>query len=835
MTNPPIRRALGLAVGLAVLGLPVPHVVQAQSAADQTPALDEVIVTARKRSENIQNVPLAIAVFDDAAIRDKGITRVEDLAALSPGLTFDNGLSRADTRPAIRGLQAERGRPSVAILLDGQDVSGQGFVVGATSSVNVSLVDLERIEVVRGPQSVLYGRSAFGGAINYVSKRPSFDWESHLAADLAQGGLRDLRLALSGPVVSERLAFRANIVAREFDGFFTNPVTGEDLGNEDSLGGALAFLFTPSDSVSVFARYQYSDDEFGQSAAVNVPTNARLPVAGGTFSAFPGAPASPCPTNLVGASAAVLNACTRGVYVGELDAKPGQLQFSLDPFTGQAFQGLDIVQQLASVEAVWESPVGAFTYQFGWLSNDSHNIYDNDFSNAAQPSVTALSLNSAANGYSTDQHRNHELRWSRDTDRVALLFGVQRFHEDSASLDQGQIWLRNPSSIFGAPIPGFAPIGIRRTPSPNLFPSRVTRASDYTGYFGSVGWQATDALRLTFEGRYNEDQIELVAPGYTSDQVTYLQLIPMCPPGAPGFASSCGLRGTVDESKFTPRVSADYAFTQDIHAYVNFARGFKPGGINAAGATSFDGAAYSQELVDSYEIGYKSRLADGRIQLNAALFFNDYTDQQVGIQRLNPVTNLVGPFTVNAGQVETKGLELDARIRLGTSWTLSAAYALTDAGFKEFVIGSLASPQQRAESGNLTADFSGKDVPRNSRHSLNAALQFTTALPVIEGGRFVGELSAGYRSRRFTDETNLAVLPAYSTADLRLGVEASQWGASLYVKNLLNDDTIRNAQRFVDIGAVDASFVPVRAYLAYLPSERQVGLRLDYRFGGALR
>ena len=151
------------------------------------------------------------------------------------------------------------------------------------------------------------------------------------------------------------------------------------------------------------------------------------------------------------------------------------------------------------------------------------------------------------------------------------------------------------------------------------------------------------------------------------------------------------------------------------------------------------------------------------------------------------------------------------------------------------MIGPLASPQQRAESGNLTGDFSGKDVPRNSRHSLNAALQFATALSIIEGSRFVGELSAAYRSRRFTDETNLAVLPAYTTADLRLGLEASQWGASLYVKNLLNDDTIRNAQRFVDIGAVDASFVPVRAYLAYLPSERQVGLRLDYRFGGALR
>jgi outer membrane receptor protein involved in Fe transport len=828
-----MSRATSAAVGCIVaLGFVAPPA-QAQVPPQDPQALEEVVVTARKRAESLQEIPLSISVLSADMIRDQGVARIDDIARLTPGLTFDTGLSRADTRPAIRGLQAERGRPSVAILLDGQDVSGQGLVVGATSSVNLSLVDLERIEVVRGPQSVLYGRSAFGGAINYISKRPTFEWESRVTAEVAEGNLRDYRLAVSGPVIEDRLALRANVVSRKFDGFYVNPVTGEDLGGEDTLGGAVSALFKPSDSVSIFVRYQYSDDEFAQSAAVNVPTNSRLPVIGGTFSAFPGAPASPCPANLAGVPPAILNACTRGVFTGEIVADRSQLQFSASPFTGRAFTGLDIVQQIASAEVVWQSDLGTVTYQFSWRDNDSSNLYDNDFSDAPQPSRTVLSLSSAADGYSTDSHLNHEIRWTRAFERVEMLVGAQWFREDSEAIDLGQIWLRNPNSIFAAPIPGFAPLGIRRTPSPRAFPNSTTRSTDYRGLFASLGWQATEALQLTFEGRYNREDADYTASGFTSDQVTYLQLTPMCPPGQPGLASSCGLRESIEQSKFSPRVSADYAFGQDVHAYASYARGFKPGGINAAGVTTFSGARYSEELVDAYEIGVKSRLADGRVLLNAALFYNDYTDQQIGIQRLDPVTNLVGPFTVNAGKVETQGLELDARVRLGESWTLSGAYALTDASFAEFVIGTLASPQQRAEAGNASGDFSGKDVARNSRHAVNVALLYRSGTPLFDDVRFVGELIGTYRSKRFTDETNLAVLPAYSLADLRLGLESPHWGASLYVSNLFGDDTIRNAQRFVDIGATDVAFVPVRAYLAYLPPERQAGLRFEYRFGGA--
>jgi iron complex outermembrane receptor protein len=152
--------------------------------------LDEVVVTARKVEERLQDVPLSIKAFGDEQIERQGISRVEDIAKLVPGLTFDLGAFPNDTRPAIRGMQSERGRPSVAVLLDGQDIGGENlYIAGGSSSLNTRLLDLERIEVVKGPQSVLYGRSAFSGAINYISKRPSMDvWNGKAELEGAEGG-----------------------------------------------------------------------------------------------------------------------------------------------------------------------------------------------------------------------------------------------------------------------------------------------------------------------------------------------------------------------------------------------------------------------------------------------------------------------------------------------------------------------------------------------------------------------------------------------------------------------------------------------------------------------
>ncbi len=217
--------------------MPLGHTQGSNADAD----LDEIVVTARKVEERLQDVPLSITAFGAQQIDRQGIARLEDVAKLVPGLTFDLGAFPNDTRPAIRGMQNERGRPSVAVLLDGQDIGGENlYIAGGTGSLNTRLLDLERIEVVKGPQSVLYGRSAFSGAVNYISKKPSLEaWGGRLELEGGTGSTRGVRASLTGPVVAEKLAVHFNVSSFERDGFYDNPVTGEDLGGERSLGVAV--------------------------------------------------------------------------------------------------------------------------------------------------------------------------------------------------------------------------------------------------------------------------------------------------------------------------------------------------------------------------------------------------------------------------------------------------------------------------------------------------------------------------------------------------------------------------------------------------------------------
>ena len=827
----PSRTGSLLLTALAV-ALQAPQV-SAQDA-DDAYRLDEVVVTARKVEERLQDVPLSIKAFGDEQIERQGISRVEDIAKLVPGLTFDLGAFPNDTRPAIRGMQSERGRPSVAVLLDGQDIGGENlYIAGGSSSLNTRLLDLERIEVVKGPQSVLYGRSAFSGAINYISKRPSMDvWNGKAELEGAEGGAVGVRGSISGPIISEKLAVRFNVASFEKDGYYDNPVTGEDLGAERTLGGAVSLLFNATDNLSILARYQYTDDEFSQLPAAYIGATVDLPVIGGTFSPFPGGPMSPCPADLTGASAAIFTACTRKTVTGEISASESDLQLSARPFGG-SFPGLDQVQETATLEATLDNGLGDFTLLFGWLRNDANSIIDGDYSNYAQLSPTALSFSAMVNELYENQHRHWEIRWSNQFGPVSVILGAQAFSESSSLISGSQFWLRNPASIF-ANVP---PFGFRGAPTAAApFPSTYTRATDYTGLFGSVQWQATDKLKIALEGRYNEDDLDYFTSGWTRQQVAFVSLTPMCPavpsippnPLYPTGASSCGISANLKENKFTPRVSVDYKLNDDVLAYATFAKGYKPGGYNVNEVTELVTQGYNAENVDTYEVGAKTEWLGNRLLFNMAAFLNDYTDQQVGIQRVDPLTGVTLSAIANAGKVEIKGLEFEAVWRATQEITLSGSYAWTDANYEEFVIGTGASALQRAESGNATGDFSGSTVQKTPKNALNASVEYRDQL--AGGTQWFTELNASYRSERFLDEANLSTLPSYSLVDLRAGLAGGNWSITAYVTNLFDDDKIKSAQRFVDVGRTEGGGAPGRAYLAYLPMPRVFGLRTELKF-----
>jgi outer membrane receptor protein involved in Fe transport len=241
--------------------------------------LEEVVVTTRRRAENLQDVPIAVAAFGSEEIQRSGISNLGDLARLTPSVSFDSGYNPTDTRVNIRGLSATRGRANVAFLIDGVDVTSENVIAaGSGLLANRRLLnDVERIEIVKGSQSALYGRAAFAGAISYITKEPGDVWEGEARIDANENGLYDISGAVGGPLVQDLLGVRLNGVYWEEDGVFTNSVSGQKVGGGDGFGTSLTWLLTPTDSLKFKWRTEYSDDHYDVQPTVRIDWDTPIP------------------------------------------------------------------------------------------------------------------------------------------------------------------------------------------------------------------------------------------------------------------------------------------------------------------------------------------------------------------------------------------------------------------------------------------------------------------------------------------------------------------------------------------------------------------------------
>lgn len=802
--------------------------------------IEEILVTARKIEENSQDVPIALRVFTAENMFKQGFDTLSDTALLVPGLTFDVGGFVQDTRPAMRGMQNERGRPSVAILIDYIDASTENLsIAGASSALYTRLLDIERMEVVKGPQTLLYGRNAFGGAINVVTKRPSFEWEGRVGGDVGNAGRRTLEAGFSGPLIDNVLAMRASVAQHDFDGFYANPNTGADLGTEESLAGSLALLWTPTERLSVYTRYQYADEQYSQPASALVTWEDRLPTPGGTFAAGPpGTPRQPCPGDLGSVPDAVFNACTRGVVLGELSADESDIDYSLDPSTGRPFVGMNQVQRFGSLQADYEIWGGTLTYLAGFMDNTSDDRSDTDYTDfeVTDPFRFSISTINILN-YEFEQ-QSHELRHIGENGRLGWIAGATYYTEDASLRNGSQFWTRNPNSFLG----GF-PFNLATQPNAGVKPTNPqSRETTHWSLFGSLGYDLSDQWRVTVEGRFSEDDIDYTVPTWSRQQVSLLQQVPLpfCPPELddrdvpdsqkyPNVAYDCTDSDSINTSVFTPRALVEYQATDERLYYASITTGFKPGGFAANEAVILEGQRYNEEEVTTYEIGAKTRLYDGRVQFNGALYLNDYRDQQIGIQQIPPGSVSPVPGITNAAEVRVWGLEFDSIWQVNSNLRITAAYAYTDAVFESFVQGEEGSTSlNKTEAGNIEADFSGNNVGKNPKHAFNADIDYMGQIGSSNYEWFTG-LTGLYRSKRYMDESNLNYLPSFYRFNLRAGIQSPSYEVIAYVDNLLDGDEITNGQRVVDLGNPDG-FAPGRGYFLHMPLPRSYGVRFTARF-----
>ena len=832
-------------------------------ALDEDLLLETVVVTVRRIQEIADTVPLSIRVIDEEEILRRGITDIDDVARMTPGVTYDLGGFPNDTRPAVRGMQAERGRPSVAVMVDGIDLSGENLAIsGGGAGVVPDLMDLERIEIVKGPQTTLYGRNAFAGAINYITKKPSDFFEGRVELEGAEYGHRRVAGMVSGPIIDGLLAYRVNAAYRENDGYWTNPVNGGPLGAEEFEGIAGALRFTPGENWDINLRYPVSSTDNSDYPTAQLPANTRVPVPDGTFTAGPpGSPSLPCPADLSGQPPQVVGACTRGIFAGPIRADIDDVQMGFNEVTGEPPRGLELDQKLLSLDAQWETGFGTLRYTLGWIDNDSFVEADGDFTDFDGPPGFVFSLSALQQLDYNDERVDHNLYWTNSFGSFDLLLGAQYLEEDSVLVNSSSFWLRNPDSPLGGP-----PFFLTTQQVTPEFPVRITRDTEYAAVFGKLNWRLTDTLRLGLETRFNSDEIRYDVPGWRLQDISLRGLEPVCLPGIPqgaifqgapgpdvpppGTVQACPQSETLSYDEWTPRVTLDWQLRDNLMLYGNVARGFKPGGFNVNELIDFEGQGYLPEFVDAYEIGLKSYWSDIDLILDAAVFYNDYTDQQIGVQ-VNQSgagdTIVAVPGIENAGEVDSRGFEVAAEWRPVRGLNLTLAYAYTDATFEEYTQGpapsggpgsvgawgvpdgQTSSPQIRAEAGNACADFSGNRVPKNPKHALNAGVLYRGALGERGDSWFV-ELNGMYRSKRFLSEANRAWMPSYTLYDLQAGVDFENFSVIGFISNLTDDDTIRTAQRNVDPGRPEG-FAPGRAVIAYLPEPRVAGVRFIYRFG----
>ena len=799
MKSPATRLILAASI-LTLLPLGIAHT----PALAQEAVLEEIIVTARKREENLFDIPVAITAITEEQIENFGLNDLQDVAKIVPGLTFDRSVTQNDYAPALRGLQAEQGRNSVGLLIDDIDISSQNLqVAGGGSLARLRLVDIERIEVVKGPQAALYGRSAFGGALNYITKRPSLN-ESDLKAGFEVHSESGQELTVSGgaPLIEDTLGVRVNAYYFDERGIYRNEVSDAYVGGGDGVGLSGAFLLQASENFSVYGRLEFSEESYAPQAAFVINGNTDV--------------------NLVDGAEIVLSRATTRIFSGPL--VDGPIGFDINHRTGKDYKGMDVEYFRATVIADWDAGNIGLKSLTSWVDSNDDIFQDNDF------------VSGSVNGVVTGAFQETE----RITDTAQLSQEVRIFSQTDSRFQWllGALYWKEDVEQFGSNDTGSALGPLFDSDVAAFYDTRdgegrhVKRYTDHQSVFAWGEYALSEKLFASAEVRYTDEEIEHILDfeppfgfffGVRSTGGT-------TPPVLIPFGAVTGYHSeTIEEKYAIPRVALSYRPDDNLNLYAAIGKGIKPSGFQDGAVFSLD-RPFDRESLWSYELGAKALLMGSALAFNGAVFYQDYTDQQVSSQIFNEEAQQLQPVIENAGKSTIWGIELEANWRASEALTLSGAYTYINGEFNSFRVVST-SASRIGESGcGEFLDFARpaclliKDGNRPAdlpEHQINLNGNYTASLN--GNWDWFVDLSARYTSERFVSSANVATQDAYWRVDGQIGARSERLRAALYVDNLLDDDTVTDGNLYVDFfnGFAPSGF-------GYRPIPRTVGLRVSY-------
>lgn len=703
--------------------------------------LDEVVVQARKFAENLQDVPLSISVFSAEDIERQNISSNEDVARLDPSVIFDYGASLQDTRIVIRGLSPTRGRVNSAVLIDGIDITSESIqFAGGGLLATGKLFDLQQIEIVKGPQAALYGRSAFAGAISYTTKDPAKEFGAEVRLDGSEKGRYFAGVGLDLPV-NDDFGVRVSGTYYNRDSIYKNVALNAGVGASDGYGLAITSKWQATENFSARLRIDYADDKSDVRAQYYLRANTRLDPAAANLCAnaaartasttcvFTGTGINPT-TGAVGSQTRLFYWGSTGRYSDIGSPRPNMTP---DPKTGQMYPGSELKTFRANLKLEWKLAQGTLTSLTGLTDSDTFASEDLDHDSVWNGTIDTANRLSAFTTKTKTKQFNEELRYRSDLEGpLNFTVGGQLFKADDDNKTNSLSMSCFPA-FFNCGFPPFIPTvtAYSQVARLNVLDRFWGRSLDHRSFYGMLEFKPTDRWEFEIEGRHSKESESIYGPicdpantslafGFPlacADATTTAAGSPF-PPGTPGvvfpftvdFPSStllyspltaAGVRQQTsvtghapdyDSSFTTYRAYALFKAAENVNLYATVGRSVKPGGRSTVTAGNwldgnydgvFDDSLYGPEKLISYELGAKMQWLDNRLRTNFALFRQDYTQKQIGTQVLTPNGTPVGRV-INAGKAKVNGLEANIEWRATERLTVAAAYSYLDAKYTDF-------------------------------------------------------------------------------------------------------------------------------------------------------
>lgn len=756
--------------------------------------LDKFEVTAQKRLQTIGDVPVPLTAYTGTFLEQAGVTSYKELAPLVPGL-FIQEQSPNNPGINIRGITTDSGDPRAESRVS---IFQDGVSIGRSRGAAVELFDLERVEVIKGPQGTLFGRGAEIGAIAFVQQKARNERSGALTVGYGSDDARRVAGYANTPIIADRLFGRIAWVYDAHDGTRDNLADGSDLNGKDTFALRTALRWQPSDAttVDVIANLQ-RDQPPGTAFKSGV-----IPTMRGDTNPF---------------TAAQLN---RGGALG-VDRTVGGVTAIL-------------THEL--------NPAWSLTAITGWREFDAYEEFDADGAG-----IYLLEFAEDARG----QQFSQEIRFNYDAGhRFAGFFGAGWFDEDGSTrvpfrTDERQLWpflagsFRSglvagglPAALANFAVPAMNPFvpqpalpvqfvafanpALPPTLQPLAFlagaPLRPHRSDEYTqtgrtraiDLFADGTWHVSDRFELTAGVRYTRESI---TSGYQASNGTppTLGFIVNAIPGYP-YLPTNGRRSAKDTtSAWDGRLIARYGFSPTLSAYASVARGHRPASLLLDSTTT---TALQEETVVNYEAGLKGAFAGGRVQWSASAYRYEYEHFQ------SPVLSL-GRFTLlDAGSATGEGFEFGLQGRATERLSVFANYAFTDATF------------DAVDDNGRAQQYAGYTFRLTPRHAFSVG--GTLTFPAPREGRFHITPVWTYKSAHWFEDNNAAFngglrQGAYSVVNLRAGWRSpkSRWEVTATADNLLEEDYL------IDAGNVGGSF-GIPTFVAGDP--RRIGLEVTYRW-----